>query len=140
MDLSPELSRPFRALHLWLPLQALGTAPFEAAMEEKLLLARYAHGRLQSLSGIEVGPFPDLSIVVFRAIAPAGEGNELNLRLERAILDDGRVAFSSTMLRGERWIRMAILSPRTHRSTIELAIEVIREKLSAVANPAPRVR
>lgn len=140
MDLSPELSRPFRALQLWLPLQALGTAPFEAAMEEKLLLARYAHGRLRALSGIEVGPSPDLSVVVFRAVAPAGEGNELNLRLERAILDDGRVAFSSTMLHEDRWIRMAILSPRTHRSTIDLAIEVIREKLSTIAGPATRAR
>ncbi|HKW50992.1 MAG TPA: aminotransferase class V-fold PLP-dependent enzyme, partial [Candidatus Eisenbacteria bacterium] len=39
MDCSPELTRPFRALRLWLPLQVVGVGPFEASMEEKLLLA-----------------------------------------------------------------------------------------------------
>ena len=42
-DLSPELSKHFRALRMWLPLMLLGTRPFRAALEEKLLLARYFH-------------------------------------------------------------------------------------------------
>ena len=125
MDLSPELSRPFRALPLWLALQTLGTTPFEAALEEKLLLARYAHERLKSMPGFETGPEPDLSVVIFRAMPHRGDTNDFNLRLVRAILEDGRISVSATMLGEERWIRMAILSPRTHRSTIEFALEVI---------------
>jgi glutamate/tyrosine decarboxylase-like PLP-dependent enzyme len=128
-DLSPELSRPFRALRLWLPLQALGTAPFEAALEEKLLLARYAHARLRELEDIEVGPEPDLSVVVFRALPRRGDPGEFNMRLVDAILDDGRVSLSPTMLKGIRSIRLAILAPRSHRDSVDLAIEVIREKL-----------
>ena len=42
-DVSPELSKHFRGLRMWLPLILLGTAPFRAALEEKLLLARYFH-------------------------------------------------------------------------------------------------
>ena len=42
-DVSPELSKHFRALRMWLPLMLLGTRPFRAALEEKLLLARYFH-------------------------------------------------------------------------------------------------
>jgi aromatic-L-amino-acid/L-tryptophan decarboxylase len=131
-DLSPELSRPFRALRLWLPLQVLGTAPFEAAMEEKLLLTRYAHSRLRELDGVEVGPEPDLSVVVFRAIPSRGDPDEYNVRLAGALLDDGRVALSPTTVKGTRWIRLAILAPRTHREAVDLAIEVIREKLRAL--------
>ena len=54
-DLSPELSKHFRALRMWLPLMLLGTAPFAAALEEKLLLARYFYREIQTL-GFEVGP------------------------------------------------------------------------------------
>ena len=52
-DLSPELTRPNRALRLWLPLKLAGVAPFRAALEEKLLLAALlprkaaARGRLR---------------------------------------------------------------------------------------------
>ncbi len=58
-DVSPELSKPFRALRMWLPLVLLGVAPFRAALEEKLLLARYAHQRLRE-AGFSVGPEPEL--------------------------------------------------------------------------------
>ena len=128
-ELSPELSRPFRALRLWLPLQVLGTAPFEAAMEEKLLLARYAHARLRELEGVEVGPEPDLSVVVFRALPRRGDSDEYNMRLVTALQDDGRVGLSPTTLKGVRHLRLAILAPRTHKGAVDLAIEVIREKL-----------
>src|SRR5258705_226437 len=42
-DLSPELTRHFRAMRLWLPLQIAGVAAFRAAQAEKLALARYFH-------------------------------------------------------------------------------------------------
>jgi aromatic-L-amino-acid decarboxylase len=136
MDLSPELSRPFRALRLWLPLQVLGTVPFEAAMEEKLLLARYAHERLRGMPWIETGPAPDLSIVVFRAKPTRGDPNEFNARLEKAIFEDGRTSLSSTVLGGDRWIRLAILAPRTHRAAIDQAIEIIGECVNQLAGAA----
>jgi glutamate/tyrosine decarboxylase-like PLP-dependent enzyme len=130
-DLSPELSRPFRALRLWLPLQVLGTAPFEAALEEKLLLARYAHARLLEIEGIEVGPKPDLSVVVFRALPGRGGSDEPTSRLERALQEDGRVSLSSTTIRGARFLRLAVLSPRTHRAAVDLAIELVKDKIRA---------
>jgi glutamate/tyrosine decarboxylase-like PLP-dependent enzyme len=132
-ELSPELSRPFRALRLWLPLQVLGTAPFEAAMEEKLLLARYAHARLRELDGVEVGPEPDLSIVVFRALPRRGDPDDYNMRLVGALQEDGRIGLSPTLLKGSRFLRLAVLSPRTHRNSIDLAVEVIGEKLRVLS-------
>jgi aromatic-L-amino-acid decarboxylase len=129
MELSPELSRPFRALRLWLPLQVLGVSPFEAAMEEKLLLARYAHARLSALDGIEVGPEPDLSVVVFRAMPPQGNVDEYNACLERSIQEDGQISLSSTTVKGSRFLRLAVLSPRTHKDAIDQAIETIARKV-----------
>jgi glutamate/tyrosine decarboxylase-like PLP-dependent enzyme len=130
-DVSPELTKHFRALRMWLPLMQLGVAPFRAALEEKLLLARYFRGEVAAL-GFEVGPEPDLSIVTFRW-APAGmslaEANRLNERLVEAVRHDGRIFISSTLLEGRFTLRMVALHFRTHRRTIDLAISVLREQL-----------
>jgi aromatic-L-amino-acid decarboxylase len=127
-DLSPELTRPFRALRLWLPLKLAGVAPFRAALEEKLLLARHFHGRMQLEDGFEVGPPPDLSIATFRYLPRRGDPDAFNRRLIGAVQRDGRVFLSSTKIDGKFTLRMAILSLRTHLETIELAIEILREK------------
>ncbi len=127
-DLSPELTRPFRALRLWLPLKLAGVAPFRAALEEKLLLARHFHERMRLEEGFEVGPPPDLSIVTFRYLPRRGDPDAFNRRLIEAVQRDGRVFLSSTKIDGKFTLRAAILSLRTHLETVELAIEILREK------------
>lgn len=133
-DVSPELSRHFRALRMWLPLVLLGTGPFRAALDEKLLLARYFRGRI-AREGFEVGPVPDLSIVTYRW-APPGVSLERANAMNKAIVDgarrDGRVFLSSTMLDGRFTLRLAALAFRTHRRTIDLAVRVLREQAAAV--------
>ena len=131
-DLSPELSKHFRALRMWLPLVLLGTRPFRAALEEKLLLARYFHREVAAL-GFETGPAPALSIATFRW-APAGVGleraNEMNRGIVEAVRRDGRVFLSSTDLDGRFTLRMAALAFRTHRRSIDLALGVLRESVT----------
>jgi glutamate/tyrosine decarboxylase-like PLP-dependent enzyme len=127
-DLSPELSRHYRALRLWLPLKLAGVAPFRAALEEKLLLARHFHERMQLEDGFEVGPPPDLSIVTFRYLPRQGDPDAFNRKLINAVQRDGRVFLSSTKMDGKFTLRVAILSLRTHLDTIEQAIEILHEK------------
>lgn len=133
-DLSPELSKHFRALRMWLPLLLLGTRPFRAALEEKLLLARYFREEIAA-AGFEVGPPPDLSIVTYRW-APPGAAPEEADRMNQAIVDgarrDGRVFLSSTLLDGRFTLRMAAVSFRTHRRTIDLAVRVLKEQVAAL--------
>jgi glutamate/tyrosine decarboxylase-like PLP-dependent enzyme len=128
-DLSPELTRHFRGLRLWLPLQLHGLARYRAALEEKLLLARLFHARVQAL-GFEVGPEPDLSVALFRW--PEGrdgsDANAFNRRLLQAILEDGRVFLSSTTIDGVFWIRVAVLCFRSHRDRIEAVLEVLERE------------
>jgi glutamate/tyrosine decarboxylase-like PLP-dependent enzyme len=132
-DVSPELSKHFRALRMWLPLILLGTRPFRAALEEKLLLARYFHQQIER-AGYEVGPVPDLSVVTYRWVPPGASADRID-DINRAIVDgsrrDGRVFLSSTMLDGRFTLRMAALAFRTHRRTIDLAVRVLREQAAA---------
>lgn len=131
-DLSPELSRPFRALRLWLPLKLAGVAPFRAALEEKLLLARYFYDKIQQIDGFEVGPYPDLSIVTYRYIPDRGDVNQFNRRLNHAVQQDGRVFLSSTLIDGQFTLRLAVLGFRAHLDTIDRAIEILQEKVKEI--------
>jgi glutamate/tyrosine decarboxylase-like PLP-dependent enzyme len=127
MDLSPELTRHFRGLRMWLPLKVLGVAPFRAALTEKIKLARYFHEQIQKIDGFEVGPVPDLSIVVFRFVPTRGDPDVFNRRLLEAILEDGRIFASSTRVDGNLVLRLAVVSFRTHLDDIEETLEVLEQ-------------
>lgn len=133
-DVSPEMSKPFRALRMWLPLILLGTGPFQASLDEKLLLTRYFYEKVQAL-GFEVGPYPDLTVVTFRWAPPGASLEEAN-RMSQAIVDgvrhDGRVFLSSTLLDGRFTLRMVALTFRTHLRTIDLTLEILREQIAAL--------
>lgn len=125
-DHSPELSRHFRAMRMWLPLQLFGLAPFRAALSEKYWLARYLYDKVRQLPHVEVGPEPDLSVVMFRWTPPGRDPNEASDALVRRIHADGRVFLSSTVLDGRIWLRFGVLSFRTHKETADLALEVVK--------------
>lgn len=128
-DISLELTKPFRALRLWLPLKLAGLAPFRASLEEKLLLTRYFHQEIQKIDGFEAGPDPDLSIATFRYI-DCENPDQFNKQLVDLIREDGRVFLSSTLLNGNYVIRFACLSFRTHLSQVDLLLQLIKEKIA----------
>jgi glutamate/tyrosine decarboxylase-like PLP-dependent enzyme len=124
-DLSPELTKHFRGLRLWLPLKLLGVAPFRAALSEKIQLARYFYEQIRSIDGFEVGTYPDLSVVTYRYLPKWGDADEFNLRLMQTVQQDGRIFVSSTRLDGKLILRAAILCFRTHLNDINEAIEIL---------------
>lgn len=134
-EVSPELTKPFRGLRMWLPLMLLGTGPFRAALEEKLLLARHFHREVRAL-GFRTGPEPDLSVVTYRWDPPGATPQEAD-RMNRAILEgtrrDGRVFLSSTLLEGRVTLRMAAVSFRTHLREVEQALDLLRCQVEALS-------
>lgn len=124
-ELSPELTKHFRGLRLWLPLKLHGVAPFRACLEEKLLLAKYFYREVQKL-GFECRLEPELSVVVYRYVPTTGDANEFNKRLLEAVIADGCVFISSTMLEGNYTLRFACLAFRTHLKTVDTLLEVLR--------------
>jgi aromatic-L-amino-acid/L-tryptophan decarboxylase len=131
-EYSPELSREFRGLRVWLPLVLHGVRAFRNALDEKLDLAAHVDDRLREIPELELPWAPELSIVAFRLAGSSGadvdalaETNEANRRLLERINASKRVFLSSTMLDGRFTLRVAILSHRSHRDRIDEAIEVI---------------
>jgi glutamate/tyrosine decarboxylase-like PLP-dependent enzyme len=128
-DLSPELTKHFRGLRMWLPLRMYGLAPFVAALEEKILLCRYFYQQVQRL-GFKVGPYPDLSVCTYRFVPKEGEANDFNLKLVEAVHRDGHVFISSTSIDGVVWLRLAVLCFRTHLAQIDHLLSVLAKATS----------
>lgn len=126
-NISPELTKHFRGLRLWLPLQLHGMEPFIACLEEKILLTEYFRKQLIAL-GFNTGPVPDLSVSYFWYPQAQNE-NQFNKYLMQLIHQDGSVFLSSTLLKEKFVIRMAILSFRTKKSTIDRALQMIENCL-----------
>jgi aromatic-L-amino-acid decarboxylase len=133
-EISPELSRPFRGLGVWLPLKLLGAAPFRQALDEKLDLARWAADQLRAIPEVEILAEPELSLLAFR-LAPAAlagaAGNRDRLdRLNRDWLARvnarRRVYLTGTMLGNRFALRICVLSFRTHRDRVEQALDDLR--------------
>lgn len=135
-DHSPELTRHFRGMRLWLPIKLFGLAPFRACLEEKRLLARYFHERIGEIDRFEVGPPPELSVVTYRYLPRRGDPDDFNRRLIREVRKDGRVFLSSTMLDGKFVLRLAVLSFRTHLRQIDLALKILQEKVRTLTGEA----
>ncbi len=131
-DLSVELTRPFRALGLWLPLQLAGLGAFRAAQSEKIRLARHFHARLSDLPGFEAGPPPDLSVVAFRYLPRNGDTDAFNEALIARVQEEGEVFISGTRIDGRAFLRAAILSFRTHLADVEALLAALARGVAAL--------
>lgn len=137
---SPELSRDFRGLRVWLPVVMTGIEAFRDALDEKLDLARWACTELQTIPGIEIVAEPQLSILAFRLADPSGDtatNRDLNQRLVAAINRRQRVFLSGTSL-GEHFVlRFCILNFRTHRDRLDMCLEDVRSAVAEVTQTKP---
>ncbi|MGH1344711.1 MAG: pyridoxal phosphate-dependent decarboxylase family protein [Nannocystales bacterium] len=133
MDFGPELSRDYRGLRVWLPLQLHGASAFRSALEEKLSLAQHLADAVEASPALELVDAPQLTVVPFRPkrrdAEPLQTWNARSLALCEAVNACGRVYLSTTRLphpEGEVVaVRACVLSFRTHSEQIGYAIEDI---------------
>jgi aromatic-L-amino-acid/L-tryptophan decarboxylase len=125
---SIELSRPFRALKLWLSLRYHGLNAFAESISEDLRLAQLladcvdADPRLERLAPVA------LSAVCFRYAEAVGDLNERNRKILDRVIRRGRVYLSNAILNGKFALRACIVN---HRSTEEDVRSVVAEVLAA---------
>ncbi len=133
-EYSPELSRPFRGLSVWLPLKLYGVRAFQENLAEKLSLTDFLHKKFLESPGFEVLSPPDLSVIAFRYTPKKGDVDQFNQTLMKKINRSKRLFLSSTLLNGKFVIRACILSFRTHQAQIDHAFEVIRSAAVELEN------
>ncbi len=131
-EISPELTRPFRGLRVWLPIKLHGVGVFRDVLNEKLDLARWLHDRILEIEELEILAPPELSILAFAVKdtgRPVEERNERSRRLLSLVNRKNRVHLTGTMLDGVFAIRIAIVAYRTHLQHVEMLLEDLVEAL-----------
>lgn len=125
-EISPELSRDFRGLRVWLPLKLFGIEPFREQLDEKLDLIAWATAELRRIEGIEIVADPQLTIAAFRLVREGGDLDALNRRLLERINARKRVMLTPAVVNGIFVIRICIVSHRTHLDRVQMCLEDIR--------------
>jgi aromatic-L-amino-acid decarboxylase len=134
-EISPELSRDFRGLRVWLPLKMFGVEPFSQQLDEKLDLIAFATAELRKIEGIEIVAEPQLTITAFRLVVTGVSDAQLdgmNRDLIERINARQRVMLTPTILDGRFVIRICIVSHRTHLDRVQMAIDDIRAAVAEV--------
>lgn len=132
-QISPELSRGFRGLKVWLPMKRHGLEAFRAALDEKLDLTDWATTELASLPAVEIVAAPQLTVVAWRwrpESVVEGDLDELNRELMRRINSRNHVYLTGTRLADRFVIRICVLSFRTHGDRMEAALADIRDSIA----------
>lgn len=121
-EISPELSRDFRGLRVWLPVKTFGIGVFRQQLDEKLDLIEFITEAIRSIDGITIVAEPQLTITAFRF----RDDDALTRHLLDRINARKRVMLTGAIVRGQFVIRICIVSHRTHRDRVQLAIDDIR--------------
>ncbi|XP_035672837.1 tryptophan decarboxylase 2-like [Branchiostoma floridae] len=114
---------------MWLPLKMFGVGVFREALKEKLLLARYFHGKLKETGQFELPLEPELSVVLFRATAPPGVNiNNFNQQLLDGLNSDGKIFMTPAVLSDQFYLRVCVLCFKAHIDHIDLCFSLIQDK------------
>ena len=125
---SIELSRPVRALKLWLSLRYYGMGAFQQSIREDLQLAQVLARAIDAEPNLErLAPVP-LSAVCFRYIGAPGDLDALNRAILNRVIRRGRVYISNATIHGKFALRACIVNHRTTEADVQ---SVVTEVLAA---------
>lgn len=128
LERSPENTRPFRALKVWLALQTYGLAAYRDMIQRNLQLAAYMEQLVESTPGLILAAPRELSIVCWR-VEPPGLSDKAQLeQLQTDVIDElearGIAMVSNAQLHdGRTAIRACIVNFRTAADDIEAVVQ-----------------
>ena len=142
-DYSPELTRPFRALKLWMSLQVFGADAFTAAIERTFYLAEFAEQQLLADVLWEITTPAHMAVITFRAVPANWKANSsdatvkkkidaLNRAVAARMQAEGFALVLSTELRGQTVLRLCTINPRTTEDDIRKTIDALAEAAHAI--------
>jgi aromatic-L-amino-acid/L-tryptophan decarboxylase len=130
---SMELSRPFRALKLWMSLRYFGMRAFQQSIAEDLQLAQVLARAVDAEPKLERLAPVALSAVCFRYKDAAGDLNEFNRAILMRVTQRGRVYLSNALIHGHFALRACVVN---HRTTEDDVRAVVSEVLAAAGDLA----
>jgi aromatic-L-amino-acid/L-tryptophan decarboxylase len=135
---SPELSRRFRALKIWLSVRFHGLQAFRDAIRLNLDQAQRLAAAVKSCAELELAGPVELSAVCFRHLvsdrATEEERNQFNLALLKKSVSRGNVYLSNAELKGKFCLRACIVNHLTTDADIDGVVPEVLATASELAN------
>ncbi len=125
---SMELSRPFRALKVWLSLRFFGLRAFQESIREDLRLVQVLAREIEHQEKLELLAPVELSAVCFRHIRPGSSLDDLNRAILARVIQRGKVYISNATVHGKFALRACLVN---HRTTEADVLVVTSEVLDA---------
>jgi Pyridoxal-dependent decarboxylase conserved domain len=113
-DRGPQLTRSFRALKLWMSMQAFGLDALAGAVERGMTLAERAQELVERRPGWEVATPAQLGVLTFRPVRPSlspAQIDELTQAVAEATIDDGHALVLTTSVGGRPVLRLCTINP-----------------------------
>jgi aromatic-L-amino-acid decarboxylase len=135
-DYGPELSRPFRALELWLLVKYVGAGRLAEAIEKNIACAKHLERLVQSSSDFEMLAPVELSIFCFRYRPPdfTGDLDSLNEQILVELQRAGSSYLSNARIRGRFALRGCVLNYRTTEQDMEILLEDVRQAARVISS------
>jgi L-2,4-diaminobutyrate decarboxylase len=127
-EMTIQCSKRADAIKLWLTVKAHGVAPFADALEKVAALTRYAYEQVRESDDFEAMHEPHFNIFCFRL---RGADDATNADVRERLLRGGEAWITTTLLRGQRVLRITVMNPRSEERHIDAMFAAVR-RLAAV--------
>jgi aromatic-L-amino-acid/L-tryptophan decarboxylase len=138
---SPEISRSFRALKVWMMLRHHGVETFGRMLDRNIAQARYLTRQVEAEPTLALMAPTAGTIVCFRH-DPGGMDEEALREHNREIMlrlqESGVAVLTDTTLRGRHALRVAICNHRTRNEDLDLLLEEVLRIGSELVGVRPR--
>ena len=137
-DLGIELTRPFRALTLWMTVKLHGGDAIAQALDHGCAIAEHAERRIRDGDAWELETPAALGVVTFASRAAEGpERAVLHRSMAEHLLDSGLGMVTDTRLRERPVLRLCTPNPRSTREDVDAVLAAL-ERASDVWSQTPR--
>ncbi|QNM97657.1 pyridoxal phosphate-dependent decarboxylase family protein [Chitinimonas koreensis] len=124
-DFGPDLSRGFRALKVWMTIRTYGADKLGEVIARNCALARRLAARVDAEPELRrVAPVA-LNVVCFRFEAAGGDLDRFNADLVADLQESGIAVPSTTTIRGQLAVRVALVNHRTRAEDLDLLVDAL---------------
>jgi len=122
-EVTIQCSKRADAVKLWLTLQVSGIAPFASALDHVTDVTTYLYDRVIESDDFEAMHVPEFNIFCFRHRSD----DDTNAALRETLIRSGHAWITSTLLKGQRVLRVTMINPRTERSDVDQMLAALRK-------------